>query len=347
MFATRSNLLALAVFSVVASSTALAADAQESKVSFTLEASMASLRDPALHDQFKVALADAKIATQLHLECQAGVTKALVLRTDEACSVQGNGSIVNPQNASQKLLRTQYAGGFTEKKDGTTQAGTLKVNYLAVGKVPASETSFQGSVTLKPENPSMEAAALSKLLLDKLTQQIQAKGTPGSVMDERVDTIKLSNLLIPSAGLPSENGCAWNGSMVYAYQTQSWFMDVTAACGAQSYHLKGNMPWIKAATPGHTEYHLTLTVPGADTKSDDALFASSADSDLFATADGISGDIIIKESQYIKTMVDGKPENVASQLNAQGQLVGKNVSLEAVRSLSTLIGLLSRTFFGA
>jgi len=40
----------------------------------------------------------------------------------------------------------------------------------------------------------------------------------------------------------------------------------------------------------------------------------------------------------VKTMVDGVEDEIASQVDATGTLTGKNVSLEAVRSLTTLIG---------
>jgi len=319
--------------------------AEEAKVDFSMNASMPSLRDASKHDTFKVGITDAKIATNLKIECQAGQTKAFVLRTDEACSVSGTGSIINPSNPSQKLPRTQYAGGYTVKADGLTEGRNLTVNYLAVGKVPASAESFGGTMTLKPENPSGGASALKEALLKKLNGE-KAEGT---LIDERVDSVELSGFVIPSAGLPSEKGCTWTGDMIFSYQTESWFINVTATCGDKTYALKGNMPWTD--TPGvsnQTQYDLTLTLPNAAVSSDDALFASAeGDSDLFASVDGITGTILMKESGHVKTMVDGVEDEIASQVDATGTLTGKNVSLEAVRSLTTLIGILSRTFFGA
>jgi len=323
----------------------LPAFAQEAKVDITLSASMPSLRDPARHDTFKFGVADAKVLTSLSLECQAGRTQALVLRTNEQCSVSGTGSIVNPNNPSQKLPRTQYAGGFTVRDNGQVEGNTLSVNYLALGKVPASSESFSGGMMLKPENPSPGAAELQALLLKKLRGE--AKG--GSVIDERVDTVQLNNFYIPSAGLPSEKGCTWNGDMIFSYQTNSWFINLSAKCGDQKYALKGNMPWTDSpGVTNQTQYDLTLTLPSAAIGSDDALFANAdGDSDLFAKVDGITGNIIMKESAYVKTKVEGKEEELASQIEGNGTMKGTNVSLEAVRSFSILIGILSRTFFGA
>jgi hypothetical protein len=303
------------------------------------------MRDPAKNDTFKVGLSDSKIVTDLDIECQAGQTKAFVLRTDEACSVAGTGSIINPNNPSQRLPRTQYAGGYTIKADGLTEGRNLSINYLALGKVPASAESFGGSMTLKPENPSRGATAIKEALLKKLNGDKAA----GSLIDERVDTVELSAFFIPSAGLPSEKGCTWTGDMIFSYQTESWFIDVTASCGDQTYALKGNMPWIDSpGVSNQTQYDLTLTLPSSAVSSDDALFASpDGDSELFASVDGITGTIIMKESAYVKTMVDGVEDEIASQVDATGTLTGKSVSLEAVRSLATLIGILSRTFFGA
>ena len=319
--------------------------AQEAQVDITFTADMPSLRDPARHDTFRFTVADAKVVTNLALECQAGRTQAFVLRTNEQCSVSGTGQIVNPANPGQPLPRTQYAGGFTVTPSGEVEGQTLRVNYLALGKVPASTEAFSGRMVLKPENPSPGAAELQAMLLTKL----RGAQTAGAVIDERVDSVQLSSFFIPSAGLPSERGCTWNGDMIFAYQTESWFINLSARCGDRDYALKGNMPWTD--TPGvanQTQYDLTLTLPSATLTSDEALFAPAAgDSDLFAGVDGITGQLLMQESDYVKTRDDGQDEELASQIKGTGQLEGTQVSLEAVRSFGVLIGILSRTFFGA
>jgi len=164
-----------------------------------------------------------------------------------------------------------------------------------------------------------------------------------------VDTIQLSNFTIPSAGLPSDKGCVWNGDFVYSYQTESWFIEVTAKCNGKDYPLKGNMPFTETPNVGNQhQYDLTLTLPSVEAGSDDALFANAdGDTDLFAQADGITGQIIMKESAYADVEVDGVMDKLATEIDATGTLTGQNVPLEAVRSLGTMIGILSRSFFGA
>ena len=122
------------------------------------------------------------------------------------------------------------------KSDGYTDGTTLMINYLAVGKVAPSTTAFSGSMNLKPEVTSTGAAALRDVVLKKLN-------SGGNLIDQRVDTVDLSRLFIPSAGLPSDKGCTWSGNMVFAYQTESWFLDLAANCDGKEYSLKGNMPW--------------------------------------------------------------------------------------------------------
>ena len=334
---TKSILAASAVF-LLTSASAMAADA----LNFTMKASMPSLRDNTRKDTFTVGLADKQVETALKITCQAGKT-GFISRQDESCAVAGAGALINPQNPAQKLQRTQYAGGWVVKADGYTEGGTMSVNYLALGKVPASASSFGGSLLLKPENPSSGASVLK----DAILKNIKSKST--GLIDERVDTIQLSGFSIPSAGLPSDKGCVWNGNMAFSYQTESWFIDVTAKCNGKDFPLKGNMPFTE--TPGAAnqhQYDLTLTLPSADAASDDALFAApSGDTDLFAAADGISGQIVMKEGGYVDVDVDGVSTKVASEIDATGTLNGQNVPIEAVRSLATLIGVLSRTFFGA
>ena len=328
----------LALLLIATSSfSAMAADT----LTFTMKASMQSLRDTSLEDKFTVNLADKKIETQLNIKCQAA-TAGIVSGQAESCAVAGNGALVNPNNG-QKLQRTQYSGGWVVKSDGFTDGSTLALNYLAVGKVPASNGRFAGTMMLKPDVPSTGAS----LLRDTILKQIKKKET--GLIDERVDTVQLNNLTVPSAGLPSDKGCIWNGDMVYSYQTESWFMDLKAKCSDKEFALKGNMPFTETPNVGNQhQYDLTLTLPSADTGTDDALFAvAEGDGDAFALADGISGQIIMKESGYVNVEVDGTTDKLATEIDASGSFTGQNVPLEAVRSLATIIGVMSRTFFGA
>ena len=310
-------------------------------VNFTMKASMPSLRDDKMKDTFTVGLADAKVETALKITCQAA-RGGLISGQNESCAVTGSGALINPQNG-QKLQRTQYAGGWVVKSDGFTDGATLAVNYLALGKVPASNGRFAGSLLLKPENPSTTASLLRDTILKKI------KSGESGLIDERVDTVQFNNFTIPSAGLPSEKGCVWNGDMVYSYQTESWFMELRTKCAGKEYQLKGNMPLTATPNVGNqNQYDLTLTLPSDDIASDDALFAEpTGDSDLFASADGISGQIIMKESAFVDVEVDGQMDKLASEIDATGTFTGQNVPLEAVRSFAVIVGILSRTFFGA
>jgi hypothetical protein len=320
------------------SSAAFAAD----PVTFTMKASMPSLRDPENKDTFTVGLADKQVESSLKITCQAAKA-GIISGQAESCAVTGNGALVNPANGK-KLQRTQYAGGWVVKSDGFTEGATLSVNYLTVGKVPASNSNFGGSMMLKPEVKSTGASLLRDTILRKV------KKTESGLIDERIDSVQFVNFTVPSAGLPSDKGCVWNGDMIYSYQTESWFMDLKAKCNAKEVALKGNMPLTATPNIGNQrQYDLTLTLPSADAATDDAAFSlpEEGDQDLFAAADGISGQIIMKESAYVDVETDGKVDKVASEIDATGSLSGQNVPLEAVRSFGTIMGIMARTFFGA
>jgi hypothetical protein len=328
---------ALVVSAIVFAAPAHAAD----PVAFTMKASMPSLRDVANKDTFTVGLADKQVESSLKITCQAAKA-GIISGQAESCAVTGSGALINPANKA-KLQRTQYAGGWVVKSDGYTEGSTLTSNYLALGKVPASTSAFGGSMMLKPEVPSTGAS----LLRDTILKRIQKTET--GLIDQRVDTVQFNNFTIPSAGLPSDKGCVWNGDMVYSYQTASWFMDLKAKCNGKEFPLKGNMPLTSTPNVGNQkQYDLVLTLPAADAVGDDALFAAAeGDQDLFASADGISGQIIMKESAYVDVEVDGATDKLATEIDATGSFTGQNVPLEAVRSFSTIVGIMARTFFGA
>ena len=142
------TLVTAAAFIFLASGSAVAAEA----VNFTMKASMPSLRDAAAKDSFTVGLSDARIETSLKIVCQAA-QGGLISGQNESCAVTGNGALINPSNG-QKLQRTQYAGGWVVKSDGFSDGATMAVNYLAVGKVPASNARFAGSMTVKLLRPT-------------------------------------------------------------------------------------------------------------------------------------------------------------------------------------------------
>lgn len=310
-------------------------------VNFKMTADQPSLRDPSKKDTYTVGLSDKQIETNLKLTCTAGQT-GYWKRTDESCSVSGTGSVVGN---GKKIQRVQYSGGWIVKDTGFTDAGTMSVNYLAVGKVPSSNGTFGGNLNLKPENPSSTMEVFKQAILKK----IGATAASGELINKAVDTIEFSAFAIPSSGMPSDKGCTWTGNMAFAYQTNSWIMDVSATCNGKVYPLKGNMPWSETeGVADQTEYNLTLTLPSANLSADDALFANpDGDTDLFAAADGISGQIIMKQSQMVTVKVDGEDTTVPVLIDATGTLTGTNVPIELVRSLGVFIGVLSRTFFGA
>lgn len=310
-------------------------------VKFEATADMPSVKDNTKRDAFGVGLSDAQIVTAYRLSCQAGRTKlGGLVRVERGCQVSGNGSVVAPGGATKP--RVQYQGGYLVKSDGSTDASTIAVEYLALGKVPASSAKFGGMMTLKPELTSTGAAQLKEVVLKQL------KSDSEGLIDDRTDTIDLNRLIIPSAGLPSDTGVTWNGNMVYAYQTESWYINATAFFGGKEYKLKGNMAWSETAgVDGQTQYDLTLTIPGQNDLGDAALFSSATDnSDLFATVDGISGQIIMKEGSNVMVMVDGKETKTPTSLTASGTFTGTNVPLEVVRSFATIIAINSSGFFG-
>jgi hypothetical protein len=329
------------IFAALLAATAMSAMAHAAEsVNFTMKASQPSLRDTGAKDSFTVTVADKQVETSFKITCQ-GATAGMISGRNESCAVTGTGAMLNP-NTGQKLQRTQYAGGWVVKGDGFTDGANLKVNYLALGKVPASSGGFSGSLMLKPENPSTGASALRDSILKRL------KANESGLIDERVDTVQFNNFTTPSAGLPSDKGCVWNGDMVYSYQTESWFMDVSTKCAGKEFKLKGNMPFTTTPNVGNQhQYDLVLTLP-TETNTDEALFqAATGDQDLFASADGITGQIIMKESAYVDVEVDGAMDKVAAEIDASGALNGQGLPIEAVRSFTMIIGVLSRTFFGA
>lgn len=338
-------LAALALVATAAVTPPALAQTPAATVNFTTIADMPTLKDNSKQDHFTIGLSDGQIKTSLVINCTAGHTDLMIIRKDKVCAFQNGsgGAILNPKT-NQFLPRTQFVGSYTVTSDGSTDGKAMSINYLALGTVAPSQAQFGGSLNLKPELTSTGAAGLKQLVLNKL------QGNSNSPINTAVDTIDFNRFYVPGAGLPSDKGCTWSGNAVFAYQTYSWFFKVSAECAGKTYELSGNMPFTD--TPNiqdQTQYDLVLTLPSAQNASDDALFAdaSGGDGDLFAAADGISGQIIMKNSNMVNVTVDNEQITTPAYVDASGSFTGQNVPLEVVRSFATLIGILPSTFFGA
>lgn len=339
------NFLLAASFLAISASFAMAADEPAAVVNFKTNADMPSLKDPKKKDTFTVDLSDSKITTHIVESCTAGRSNITgYFGTARGCEVTGNGNFLN---GNKPIPRTQISGGYTVQKDGTTKGGDLMANYLAIGKVPASNMPFGGSMMLKPELNPVAAQAF----VDGLLKKVNGDSTQA---DKRVDTVVLNRLYIPSAGLPSDKGCTWSGNMGFLYQTNTWYLKLNAECDGKQYKFTGNMPWTDSKdakgqpVDGQTQYDLTLTLGGADDSDDAALTAApTSDADLTASADGITGQIIMKQSDIVSVKIDGVPTDTPAMVDASGSFSGTNVPLNTVRSLNMLFGLLASTLFGA
>lgn len=340
----KSVLLAAAAAMALVSAPAFAQQAATTNtVTFTDLADMPGLTDPSQKNHFTVGISDPQVDMQFKVDCSAGGSQLLFLHKDKVCGISGTGSVINPNN-KQELPRTQYLGGFDVAQNGVANAQTIAINYLALGNVAAqSGVQFGGSMHMRASLNATGLSGIEQKISDKL-----GLNTTDTTIDKRLDTVTLDGFMVPGAGLPSDKGCTWDGQMVFAYQTSSWFMDLQAQCGTDKYALKGNMPW--TATKGvsnQMQYDLNLTLPNANSQGDDSLFAASGNGDLFASVDGIKGTIIQKNSNNVTIKVDGQDTDTPSRVDASGSLIGTNVSLNAVRSLAVIFGILSDNLFGA
>jgi hypothetical protein len=307
-------------------------------VKLKLDVIQPSLFDSESKDTFKGTVDDRSGTTVLEVTCSAGASAWLGLsRIDEACAVNGNGTIKNPNNPAQSLPRISYSGGFTVEaaSDGYTNAATMLANYLRAGSAAAENGSFKGNLVMAPENPSASARALGDRLIKNL--QETATGTEAVQYDTKIDSVRFENFIVPHAGQRDSVSCSWTGDAIYAYANNSWQMEFEVKCGDKTFGLEGNMPLVDAAAGSahQQEYQLNLVLPGAG--GGDPFAAA----DPFAVVDGITGTIRMTNSG--RASDDGVYEKVA----VDGELNGTGMPLEVVRGFGQIVVVLARTWFGA
>ncbi len=313
------------------------AESTQETVSVTIEASQPSLFDKKMNDTYQGTIDDRSGTTNLAVECSAGSSAIWgLVRSDETCKVTGSGSIKNPNNPAQAVQRLNIAGGYTirGKEDGYTPMNTLKADYVRVGSAGAESTTFGGSLTMMPESPSATAMALGNSVIEALKQK--AAGTGETVeYNTQIDSITFRDFTVPAVGLPGSVSCKLTGDWIYSYAAEAWQGAFDATHDGKNYRLEGSMPLVSAQSGDHDEeYIVNLIIPGAG--GGDPFAAP----DPFATVDGISGTLFMKNSGR---STEG---DVYETVSVKGELVGTGVPLECVRAWGQTVIIFGRTFFG-
>jgi len=317
------------------------AAAAPATVNFTDVADMPGLTDPSQKNTFTVGISDAQIDMHLTITCSAGGSSLLVFHKDKVCGLAGNGSVINPTN-KQAYPRTQYQGGYDVTAAGSAEGSEMSANYLQLGSAPAGSTPFGGRLKLKAQLSASGMDAVEQSVYDKL--QLGSAAANGTI-DKRLDSVGFDGFFVPGAGWPDDKGCTWDGKMVFAYQTNSWFIELMGDCGGQKYDLKGNMPWTEVkGQSNQMNYTLNLALPTTASVGDAALFNTV---DMFAQVPGVQATILQKNSDIVTVKVDNQDTDTPAHVEASGTITGTGVPLPVVRSLAVILGLLSDNLFGA
>ncbi len=179
--------------------TAPAAMADSNAVKFDMTSDMESLNDPSQNDVFNIALADGQVVTKIAITCNAGSSKFFGLqRTDEACAVAGNGSLVNPKDPTKQLPRVLYSGDYDVNPSGLTQAktppGLLSGTRRSVG--------FGRHVRRRPEAEASGPGAQCRGHRPKLSQEDRRR-RPKRQRDRQPHRYGTARPVLHSVGRPS------------------------------------------------------------------------------------------------------------------------------------------------
>ncbi|MBI1172442.1 hypothetical protein GC209_13675 [bacterium] len=334
----RNALYLFASLSLAALGSTAQAQSTSETVTLAIDINQPSLFSADQKDRFKSTIDDRSGTTTFDVLCSAGASAWLGLsRIDQACSVSGAGVIKNPNNPSQTLPRISYSGGYTvvAKQDGYTDATTILANYLRAGSAPAQNSSFKGNLILKPEHQAESARALGAELIKNLQQT--AAGTTAVTYNTQIDSIRFENFTVPDVGQRDSAPCTWTGDAIFAYANNAWQMKLDVKCGDKAFKVEGNMPLVDAAAGSdwQQEYDVNLVLPGAG--GGDPFAAA----DPFATVDGITGVIKLKNSGR------ATDAGVYEHVQVDGKLTGTGVPLEMVRGYAEIMAVLARTYFGA
>jgi hypothetical protein len=204
------------------------------------------------------------------------------------CKYDVSVGVINPANPSQTKTVGKIVGNYAIDQNGQVNLADtpVRMEVQSIGQAKGFTSNYTGVFTGKP--PKAETT-LSKLK----AEAVKKTATVTRMIGEKSISVNLSNvdpLAFQNTGLPSGPSgnypeSAVNGQLIYSYESDNWFPQLTINQGDTKDTFGGGIKWVEE-NKGVARYELNVILNEgkggvaseasafADAKGEDAFFAS-------------------------------------------------------------------------
>lgn len=220
------------------------------------------------------------------------------------CKYDVNVGVINPSNTSQTKTVGKIVGNYAIDQSGQVNldTATARMEVQTIGQAKGFSSNYGGVFGGK--------APKAETTLTKLRDQAEKKSaTVTRMLGAKTITVNLGDvdpLTFQSTRLPAGPSANYaetyaNGQLIYSYETDNWFPQITLTSGDTKDTLGGGIKWVEDAS-GTARYELNVIVNEGKggVANESAAFADSQGEDaFFASAPGqavINGTISFRET---------------------------------------------------
>jgi hypothetical protein len=204
------------------------------------------------------------------------------------CKYDVNVGVINPANPAQTKTVGKVVGNYAIDQNGQVNLADtpVRMEVQTIGQAKGFISKYTGMFNGKPAKAE---TTLSKLR----AEAVKKSATVTRMIGEKSITVNLSNVdpvTFQNTGLPSGPSGNYpettvNGQMIYSYETDNWFPQLTLAQGDVKDVLSGGIKYVEESK-GVARYELNVILNEgkgglaseasafADAKGEDAFFAS-------------------------------------------------------------------------
>jgi hypothetical protein len=204
------------------------------------------------------------------------------------CKYDVNVGVINPANPAQTKTVGKIVGNYAIDQNGQVNLADtpVRMEVQSIGQAKGFTSNYTGVFTGKP--PKAETT-ISKLK----AEAVKKTATVTRMIGEKSISVNLSNvdpLVFQNTGLPSGPSGNYpestvNGQLIYSYDSDNWFPQLTINQGDAKDTLGGGIKWVEE-NKGVARYELNVILNEskggvaneasafADAKGEDAFFAS-------------------------------------------------------------------------
>lgn len=205
------------------------------------------------------------------------------------CKYDVNVGVINPANPTQTKTVGKVVGNYAIDQHGQVNLAEtpVRMEVQTIGQAKGFTSKYSGMFSGKPPKAETTISKLRDEAVKKSATVTRMMGEKSvTVTLGNVDPLTFQNTVLPSGPSGNYPETTVNGQLIYSYETDNWFPQLTVTQGDTKDVLGGGIKWV-VENKAVARYELNVIVnegKGGST-SEAAAFVDSKGEDAFFAAD--------------------------------------------------------------